>query len=147
MKNINVFKTTLLGALLATSCGLYANPLPSYKGIPKSDPKFAQFMQKNNNKLVQLDLTIKDPSEYDDISYGYKGVSPTFYIPPKGKLYYDIYIDCDKIDNSNAENSIQRCSPYVKWNTQTGRLTGKFKVLDKGKNGMGNRLFMLVAVK
>ncbi len=60
-------------------------------------------------------------------------------------MKYDAYIECDKINNPNAETTIDKCAPYVQWNTETGHLTGKFKVLSKGKNGMGSMLYLILA--
>lgn len=147
MKIINLTKPLLISILMSVGFNLYATPIPSYKGIPKKDVNFAKFLKKNHNKIVQLDLLIQDPDDFDFITYGYRSVSPTFNIAPIGKVKYDAYIECDKINNQNAETTIDKCAPYVQWNTETGHLTGKFKVLSKGKNGMGSMLYYLVATK
>ncbi|WP_213067212.1 hypothetical protein [Acinetobacter sp. CFCC 10889] len=147
MKLSSFIKLTLLNITLISSFTLYANPVNSYKGIPKQDPQFAQFLQNNKNKVVLLDLTIKNPNEFDDITSGYRGVSPTFYVAPMGKQDFEVFIECDKIDNPNAEDTIGKCSPYVTWNKKTGNLKGKFTIKDQGKNKMGSRLFYIVAEK
>ncbi|MCH2004378.1 hypothetical protein [Acinetobacter ursingii] len=152
MNYFQLFRILGLSTLmLSSSCLINAQTpntgIASYKGVPKSDTQFPQFLKKNHNKVVQLDLTIKNPNEFDDITYGYRGVSPTFYVADLGKTSYEVYIDCDQINHPNSQNTIDHCSPYVKWNTQTGRLTGKFKVVSKGKNAVGGMLYYLVAVK
>ncbi|AIL75017.1 TPA: hypothetical protein LUC54_001959 [Acinetobacter baumannii] len=145
MKMINLSKILLITSLMGFSFHLSASPVPVYKGVPKTDSQFPQFLKKNHNQIVQLDLTIRNPAEFDDITYGYRGVSPTFYVAPLGKLNYEVYIDCDKIKHPNATTTIGQCAPYVKWNPQTGHLTGKFKVVSQGKNGMGSMLYNLIA--
>lgn len=147
MKLSNFIKLALLNITLISSFTLHASPMNSYKGIPKQDPQFAQFLQNNKNKVVLLDLTIKNPNEFDDITSGYRGVSPTFYVAPIKKQNFEVYIECDKIDNSTAEDTIGKCSPYVTWNKKTGNLKGKFTIKDQGKNKMGSRLFYIVAEK
>jgi len=147
MKIISLTKFILISILMSVGSNLYASPIPSYKGIPKKDVNFAKFLKKNHNKIVQLELVIQDPNDFDFITYGYRSVSPTFDIAPIGKVKYDAYIECDKISNPNAETTIDKCAPYVQWNTETGHLTGKFKVISKGKNGMGSMLYYLVATK
>lgn len=121
--------------------------IPRYKGIPKTDQQFPMFLKQNHNKVVRLDLTIKDSNEFDDITYGYRGVSPTFYVANLGETNYEVYIECDQINNPNSKNTIDHCAPYVQWNTNRGRLTGNFKVISKGKNAMGSMLYYLQAVK
>lgn len=147
MKIISLTKFILISILMSVGSNLYASPIPSYKGIPKKDVNFAKFLKKNHNKIVQLDLVIQDPDDFDFITYGYRSVSPTFDIAPIGKVKYDAYIECDKINNPNAETTIDKCAPYVQWNTETGHLTGKFKIISKGKNGMGSMLYYLIATK
>lgn len=121
--------------------------IPSYKGIPKTDQQFPKFLKQNHNKVVRLDLTIKDPDDYDFITYGYRSVSPTFYVADLGETSYEVYIDCSNINNPNSKNTIGHCAPYVQWNTNSGRLTGNFKVVSEGKNAMGSMLYYLQAVK
>lgn len=111
MKLSSFIKLTLLNITLISSFTLYANPVNSYKGIPKQDPQFAQFLQNNKNKVVLLDLTIKNPNEFDDITSGYRGVSPTFYVAPMGKQDFEVFIECDKIDNPNAEDTHRKMLP------------------------------------
>lgn len=147
MKFSNYVKFILLNLVATSSFTIYANPVNSYKGIPKQDPQFAQFLQNNKNKVVLLDLTIKNPDEFDDITFGYRGVSPTFYVAPIGKQDFEAFVECDKINNQNAEDTIGKCSPYVIWNKRTGNLKGKFTIKDQGKNRMGSRLFYLIAEK
>ena len=147
MKLSSLIKFTILNVAITSSFTLYANPVNTYVGIPKQDTQFAQFLEKNRNKNVFLNLTIKNPNEFDDISSGYRGVSPTFYVASLGKQAYEVYIECDKINNSQAEDTIGKCSPYVTWNERTGNLKGKFTIKDQGKNRMGSRLFYLIAEK
>ena len=120
---------------------------PHYQGTPKTDPKFAQFLKKNNGKVVQLDLLIEDPDDFDFITSGYRGVSPTFDVAALGKTNYAVFIDCDQIDQPNSETTIGRCAPVVEWDMNTGHLSGQFKVENRGKNDLGDMLYFLIAVK
>lgn len=147
MKLSSFIKFTIINIALISSVTLYANPVNSYVGIPKQDTKFSQFLEKNKNKIVFLNLTIKNPNEFDDIRSGYRGVSPTFNVASLGKQDYEVYIECDKINNYQAEDTIGKCSPFVTWNERTGNLKGKFTIKDQGKNKMGSRLFYLIAEK
>lgn len=120
--------------------------LPHYSGNPQSDNAFNQFIKQHTGQVVTLDISIQGDYERELITYGYRGVSPTFSTVQNRNFDYAVFINCEEINNSSAEDSIGKCSPAVQWNPDTGKLRGTFRIDAKGRNDMKQSLIELVAV-
>lgn len=119
--------------------------LPHYSGSPQTDNAFNQFIKQHSGQVVTLDINIQGDYERELITYGYRGVSPTFSTVQNSNFDYAVFINCDEV-NTEAEDSIGKCSPVVQWDQNTGKLSGTFRIDAKGRNDMQQSLVELVAV-
>lgn len=120
--------------------------LAHYSGSPQTDNAFNQFIKQHIGQVVTLDISIQGDVEREFVTYGYRGVSPTFSTVQNSSFNYSVFINCDEINNSSAEDSIGKCSPAVQWSPDTGKLRGTFRIDAKGRNDMQQSLIELVAV-
>lgn len=123
-----------------------SQPLPHYSGSPQTDNAFNQFIKQHSGQVVTLDISIQGDVEREFVTYGYRGVSPTFSTVQNSSFNYSVFINCDEINNSSAEDSIGKCSPAVQWDESSGKLSGTFRIDAKGRNDMKQSLVELVAV-
>ena len=114
-----------------------------YIGYPENDADFVAFIQKNLGKVVTLNLTL---SENAMISGGYRGVQPMFDGAKTKGISYSFFIEC-KGDAYNDETGKYQCA-YTRWNENSGKLSGKFRVLKIIKTSLKNyRAVFLAPVK
>lgn len=106
---------------------------PKYTGTPETDKAFAQFITANLGRVVHLDLTINGTAWITD---GYRGEQSMIYGAKLRGIDYSYFLECDQVPD--AETAIAKCGSLVSWNEDTGKLSGRFRVVRIVRTGVRN---------